>query len=217
MAKLNSDITKKVGKKSFFSDDYTLSSKLIYESGIDEFDTYLDGRTLKDIKGIIHLTKYPKGLVFKIVNTFSSLPFGLPNSEIKFVSLNEEKIKPTLVFETINDNHIVFSFNIDHTFEIKQFLDDINVKYHICTFNTNEVVKNIKPIDNTKHPIPTLISFFVPGLGQLIKKHFAKSVLLWTVGSIVILFFWWTLIIPLIIWIFNIYDAYNSNEDWDIY
>ncbi|SIT94032.1 hypothetical protein [Pontibacter indicus] len=59
------------------------------------------------------------------------------------------------------------------------------------------------------HSFPALISFFIPGLGQLIKGHL-KGIFIWVFGGILTFFFWWTFIIPFILWAWNVYDAYNS-------
>ncbi|PKV75301.1 hypothetical protein [Pontibacter ramchanderi] len=60
------------------------------------------------------------------------------------------------------------------------------------------------------HSLPALISFFIPGLGQLIKGHVLKGIFIWIFGGILTFFFWWTFIIPFILWAWNVYDAYNS-------
>lgn len=66
-------------------------------------------------------------------------------------------------------------------------------------------------MENQKHGIPALLSFFIPGLGQLIKGHVLKGILIWIIGGILCFFLWWTIIVPFVIWAWNIYDAYNSN------
>ncbi|MCW3105738.1 MAG: hypothetical protein JWQ09_244 [Segetibacter sp.] len=58
--------------------------------------------------------------------------------------------------------------------------------------------------------LPALLSFFIPGLGQLIKGQIGKGILIWVVGGLLTFFLFWTIIVPLVIWIWNIYDAYNS-------
>jgi TM2 domain-containing membrane protein YozV len=62
------------------------------------------------------------------------------------------------------------------------------------------------------HGIPALFSFFFPGLGQLVKGHLFKAVGIWIAfmitGAMHIFgtgFLIWT-----IIWIWQIYDAYNA-------
>jgi TM2 domain-containing membrane protein YozV len=58
--------------------------------------------------------------------------------------------------------------------------------------------------------VPALLSFFIPGLGQLVKGQIGKAILIWIVGGILTFFLVWTVIVPLAIWIWNVYDAYNS-------
>ena len=56
-----------------------------------------------------------------------------------------------------------------------------------------------------------LLSFFIPGLGQLIKGEIFKALGIWIIGGIVGFLLAWTIIVPILIWLWNIYDAYNSN------
>lgn len=85
------ELTDKVGRNFFLTDGYTLAAKLNYESGIESFDSYLEGKTLKQIHAVIHLIKYPKGLVIKIAKLFSSISFGLPYSDIQSIMLSKKK------------------------------------------------------------------------------------------------------------------------------
>ena len=60
---------------------------------------------------------------------------------------------------------------------------------------------------NQKHGIPALLSFFIPGLGQMVKGEVGKGILTFVGFCIGIIFF----IIPgVIIWIWQIADAYND-------
>jgi len=57
-----------------------------------------------------------------------------------------------------------------------------------------------------KHGVPALLSFFIPGLGQIVKGEVAKGILIF-IGFIIGLIM---LAIPgLIIWIWQLVDAYN--------
>jgi TM2 domain-containing membrane protein YozV len=58
--------------------------------------------------------------------------------------------------------------------------------------------------------VPALLSFFIPGLGQLIKGQILKAFLIWAVGGVVGFLLAWTLIVPFVIWAWNVYDAYND-------
>ncbi|MCX6231141.1 MAG: hypothetical protein NTZ33_06315 [Bacteroidetes bacterium] len=147
------ELTEKVGKKSFLADNDTLSAKLNYDSGILPFDNYLNGKTLKQINAVIHLTKYPKGLVIRIAKLFSSFSIGLPYSEIQSIMLSEKMLPPKLIFETIDNGKIVFTIEKTNISDVRQFLDDIHLKY---TFETNivearQTSSETKIIFNTKH------------------------------------------------------------------
>ncbi len=58
--------------------------------------------------------------------------------------------------------------------------------------------------------LPALISFFIPGLGQLIKGDIIKGIAIWIIGGVAAFFLWWTIVVPFVIWAWNVYDAYNS-------
>lgn len=59
-----------------------------------------------------------------------------------------------------------------------------------------------------------LLSFFVPGLGQIIKGQIAKALLIW-LGLLVFLGLSFVVVgIPflVVLWFWQIYDAYNSPQ-----
>jgi len=58
--------------------------------------------------------------------------------------------------------------------------------------------------------VPAIISFFLPGVGQLIKGDIIKGLLIIIVGGAVSFLLAWTWIVPAVIWVWNVYDAYNS-------
>lgn len=63
-----------------------------------------------------------------------------------------------------------------------------------------------QPIKQT-HGIPAILSFFIPGLGQLVKGQVGKGILVF-IGFFIGLAM---LVIPgVIIWIWQIIDAYND-------
>ncbi|AYK16081.1 MAG: hypothetical protein ACOX7X_08905 [Methanosarcina flavescens] len=63
-----------------------------------------------------------------------------------------------------------------------------------------------------KHGVPALFSFFVPGLGQLVKGDVAKAVGIW--GALIVCAFMSIvgigLLMGLVVWIAQVYDAYNA-------
>ena len=65
-----------------------------------------------------------------------------------------------------------------------------------------------QPTSSQKHGVPAILSFFIPGLGQLIKGQVGKGIVIFFFTMIGYMF----LIIPgVIIHIWQIVDAYNSN------
>lgn len=66
-------------------------------------------------------------------------------------------------------------------------------------------------MEKRTHGFPALISFFIPGLGQLVKGQILKGFLIWLLGGVLVFFLWWTFIVPFVLWAWNVYDAYNDN------
>lgn len=60
-----------------------------------------------------------------------------------------------------------------------------------------------------KHGFPAFLSFIIPGLGQLIKGQVIKGILIFI--ACIVSWFILPIILPFLIWIWNVYDAYNSN------
>ncbi len=211
-------IREKVGKKWWLSDQQVLAAKLNYASGIGVFDKILDGKTLKEIDAVIHLEKYPKGLLFKIARGFGGFkthPFPVAKNEIRKVLLSETPdTGGQLTFNLTDGNKIEFRIKKDDIVEVKDFLKEIKLNYETEKIKKSITQTEKKPENTQKHGVPTLISFFVPGVGQLIKGHIMKAIGIWVIGGLVGFFLWWTFIAPFIVWVWNVYDAYNSNADW---
>ncbi|TGC09488.1 hypothetical protein [Methanolobus halotolerans] len=64
---------------------------------------------------------------------------------------------------------------------------------------------------NRTHGVPALLSFFIPGLGQLIKGQIFKTIGIWVVLGIcwLLQFILIGYLLGFIVWIWQIYDAYN--------
>jgi len=212
-------IREKIGKKWWFDDQQVLDAKLEYISGIDILDQILAGKTLKELGAVIRLEKYPKGLLFKTAKGFGFKTFSYPiaKDEIKKVLLFEtDEGSGQLILYLTNENNILFNIKKEDIWDVKNYLSDIKFNYETEKAEKPATLKD-KKIENTqKHGVPTLISFFAPGVGQLIKGHIMKAVGIWIIGGLFGFFLWWTFIAPFIIWVWNIYDAYNSNSDWSI-
>lgn len=65
-----------------------------------------------------------------------------------------------------------------------------------------------------KYGMAALLSFFLPGLGQVVKGQILKAILIWlgTIVFIVLSFVVIGLPLLLILWLWQIYDAYNSPQ-----
>ncbi len=119
-----------------------------------------------------------------------------------------------LTFDLKEAKNIEFQIRKDDIREVKDFLNKIKLNYETEKIKRPATPKEKKVENTQKHSVPTLISFFVPGVGQLIKGHIMKAFGIWVIGGFVGFFLWWTYIAPFIVWVWNVYDAYNSNFDW---
>ena len=66
--------------------------------------------------------------------------------------------------------------------------------------------------ENGTHGVPALLSFFVPGLGQIIKGEIFKAIGIWVgllIGWLLTFVLIGFILVPLI-WLWQIYDAYNN-------
>ncbi len=68
-------------------------------------------------------------------------------------------------------------------------------------------------MENEKYLVPAVLSAVVPGLGQIVKGQFVKGLLIIVVGVTVAFTFVWTFIVPILIWAWNVYDAYTSTSE----
>ncbi len=72
---------------------------------------------------------------------------------------------------------------------------------------------------NTKerYGVPALLSFLIPGLGQIVKGHILRGILFFIVMvfSVISIIFFVGLITTPIIFVWNVYDAYNSQVEGD--
>lgn len=69
-----------------------------------------------------------------------------------------------------------------------------------------ETIRKRSPILSPKnHWFPAILSFFIPGLGQIIQGRILRAILMW----IILIALSWTIIVPIIVWLWNIYDAYS--------
>ena len=68
--------------------------------------------------------------------------------------------------------------------------------------------------EHERYGMAALLSFFLPGLGQVIKGQIGKAVVIW-VGLVVFVLLSFVVVgLPLLVvlWLWQIYDAYNSPQ-----
>lgn len=81
----------------------------------------------------------------------------------------------------------------------------------------------MKKGESRKYGVPALLSFFVPSLGQFVKGDwkFGFAIWIWFIlGNLLVIIlasifsrllaFFLVIIFSLILWVYQIYDAYNS-------
>ncbi len=124
-------LQEKVGTKSFLSDETMLADKLNYIYGITAFDQFLKGKSVEDMNAVIHLIRYPKGLIIKVAGNFFSVKFGLSFSEIKYIKIMERRSISGMILQTERNSKIVFSFLTEDIVEIISFLELLNMNYAI--------------------------------------------------------------------------------------
>lgn len=61
------------------------------------------------------------------------------------------------------------------------------------------------------HGMPALLSFFIPGLGQIIRGDVAKGIAIFVVWCMTVVASFFLIGIPfmIVLWVWQIYDAYN--------
>lgn len=68
-------------------------------------------------------------------------------------------------------------------------------------------------MENEKYLVPAVLSAVVPGLGQIVKGQFVKGLLIIIVGVTIAFTLVWTFIVPILIWVWNVSDAYTSTSE----
>ncbi len=65
-----------------------------------------------------------------------------------------------------------------------------------------------------RYGMAALLSFFLPGLGQIIKGQVVKAILIWVAlaGFFVLSFIVVGIPLLIVLWFWQIYDAYNSPQ-----
>lgn len=76
--------------------------------------------------------------------------------------------------------------------------------------------QNIKAMDKKRYPLNALASAIIPGLGQLLKGQVVKGLLIIVLGITISYLLIWTVVFPIVLWGWNVYDAYTSTSEQSI-
>ena len=186
------EVIEKVGKKSFFSDNTTLAGILDYKKGIEEFDTHLNGKSLEDIKAVIHLSIYPKGVVIKIVKTLSSVTYATSFEEIECCYVLTEGSQKQFIIERPGDNNIVFSLRNNSEKEALDFFESYN-KLKFCDYNKRLKSKNGKATSDNETETVLITHYDYAEFWKRAVAWFIDYAMFSILGSIV----WYVLKLPI--------------------
>lgn len=122
-------INEKLGKKSWLDNQEGLTGKIDYISGIELFDTILNGKTHAESKSIIHLERYPKGILIELkkgFGGFKSYQYPLSENEIREFVINQVKNKGAKLVIFLNEgNNIEFDINERNLNDTKIFFKEM--------------------------------------------------------------------------------------------
>lgn len=144
------NIQEKIGKKFFLDDAETLTAKLDYISGIDFFDEILKGKSLRENDAVIHVEKYPKGLLFKIAKGFGGIKtyqYPLPKLEIESFDINEQKNQ--ILIEHTDSSKIEFKFAEKDKFEVNKYFNWYkNIKENKQFLHNLQLTESVRVVQN---------------------------------------------------------------------
>ncbi len=127
----NQEVKERVGNNSFFVDDFGISAKLEYKSGIPNLDLYLNGKTIKQIDAELQIIKYPRGIVIKIAKLFSSIKYAIDYRDIINVKISQEKEILLFTIYTTQEPIVFSIYDEEYIIDAKIFLNRTPIKYEI--------------------------------------------------------------------------------------
>ena len=68
-------------------------------------------------------------------------------------------------------------------------------------------------MEKQRYPLHAVASAIIPGLGQILKGQIIKGLLIIVLGITISYLMFWTIILPVVIWLWNVYDAYTSTSE----
>ena len=71
-------------------------------------------------------------------------------------------------------------------------------------------------MEKKTYPLMALASAIIPGLGQLLKGQVVKGLLIIVLGITLSYLLIWTVVFPILLWAWNVYDAYTSASESNV-
>ena len=68
-------------------------------------------------------------------------------------------------------------------------------------------------MENQKYLVNAIASAIIPGLGQILKGQILKGLLIIVLGITISYLLFWTVVAPILLWGWNVYDAYTSEKE----
>lgn len=155
------DIHNKIGKNQWLAAEYSLIAKLDYIRGIKDFDEILNGKNFSQINAVVHIERYPKGLLLKIIKGiggFKKHLFPLAYNDIKRTILSDmPEGNGQLVFELKDRNKIEFLIRKGGYTKVEDFFNEIGLIYETAkTLKAETNNKSENPKENTAKNLSTI-------------------------------------------------------------
>ncbi|WP_424356624.1 hypothetical protein [Methanocella sp. MCL-LM] len=83
-----------------------------------------------------------------------------------------------------------------------------NVVCRQCTEQMASSAATVQVVNRKEPILSVVLSFLVPGLGQIYNGHVKKGIVL-LIGYFLLC---WTCLVPLVIWLYGMYDGYKVAE-----
>jgi len=112
-----------LGRYSILFEPPILINEISYLNGAKKIDEFLNGKTLKEIKGVIHFKCYPNGLELKVAQLLKTFSFGVAYSQIHEIIVNFNELPSRLTLRCDSDE-VIFSINQEHLDVVEQFLEN---------------------------------------------------------------------------------------------
>lgn len=84
----------------------------------------------------------------------------------------------------------------------------------VAALRAQVAAQQVVAVKEKRHGVPLLLSFFIPGLGQLVKGHIFRGIAIFAASafSVVLMSIYIGFITTPAIWIWQLIDAYRSPD-----